>query len=349
MADEVKSIELTDDVKSEFASKFKLEDVENTEQKTAEELATEQAAIDAASEAAKTEAAKNKEGKKEGEGDEGEGDEPKTPIAALIKDYGYTVEDFKDVDITDDSIEGIKKFNSIRDNLVKTAAVKELFEADPDLQDLLDHKKQGLSIDSWKQKKQAETFNIEFKEEDIDEMSDFMTKVYVGKGINEKRAKILVEGLKDDNELYSESKKEAAEIKENINKNADARIKAEKAEIAANEEENKKVVAQVTSIIKEGNLDNVIIPEAERKDFGTFLLGDKLIEKHEKLTLKQRMLLDYIVYKDFKVKGLEKVIEKQAASPRVRLGATGGGSGEGGTDGKEWKFDELISHVKGKT
>jgi len=352
------SLELSEDVSKEIASKFKLEEVLDID-----DAGTEKNGEDAdggGNEGGEEGAGGDGDGNKpkDGEGGEGgEGDEsgeaaPKTPIEALIKEYGYEIEDFKGLDIADDSIEGIKKFNTIRDELIKTQAINELFETDEDIKDLVAHKAKGLSIDTWKAKREAETFNIEFKDDDLEGMTGFMVKVYTHKGIPEKRAKLLVEGLKDDGELVAETKKEVQEIKANLERQAATRAAFEAEQIEQEERDAKETIKQVNSIIKEGNLDNVIIPDAERKDFSEFLLSNRLEEKHSKLSLKQRMLIDYIVYKDFKVKGLDKVAAAVAANkkvtPRVRLGQSTG-SGSDGDNATEWKWSDLKAKLKGKT
>ena len=259
----------------------------------------------------------------------------------MIKQYGYKPEDFEDIDIKDDSVEGIKKFYDKRDELVKEAAKKEFLSTDPDIEDLIKHKQEGGSIETWKAKKQAAEFNLEFKADDIDGKSNFLVDVYKQKGLSEKRAKLLVEGLKDDDELDAEVEKEAGAIKVYLQQQADQRIAAEKEVARIEQEEITKTVTQVNSIIKEGNLQNLVIPETDRKAFNEFVLSEKLTEKHEKLTLQQRLFIDYLVYKDFKVKGIEKQVATSSnkQTPRVRMSATTGG--DGGTEGKEWTLDEL--------
>jgi hypothetical protein len=340
---------LNDDDAAIIASKYQLEEVD--EQTPEQIAAAEEAAATAAAEAeaAKLAAEKANQGTEDGNEDgDGDGDEP-TPISHLIKQYGYKAEDFADIDVKDDSVDGIKKFFDKRDVLVKEAAKKELLSEDPDIEDLIAHKQQGLSIESWKAKKEAEQFKLEFAADDVEGKADFLTKVYVNRGIPEKRAKLIVEGIKDDNELDTEVGKETEVIKVAIKQQADARIIAEQVAVKKEQDEINETVTKVNSIIKEGNLDNLVIPDTERKAFNEFVLSEKLVEKHEKLTLQQRLFIDYLVYKDFKVKGIEKVVAKAAAgTPRVKMTPTAGESG--GAGDKEWKsLDELKKAIYSKT
>jgi hypothetical protein len=350
-------LNLNDETVQGIASKYALEDVDSGEN-TGGDNNEQQQQADAVAEAtrlAAEEASKEKPDNQggDGQGDKGDagedgdgdagGDEP-TPISHLIKQYGYKVEDFADIDIKDDSVEGIKKFYDKRDLLIKETARKEFLGEDPDIEDLIAHKQAGLSIESWKAKKEAESFKLEFEADDVEGKANFLTTVYVNRGVPEKRAKLLVEAIKDDNELDAEVAKETTTIKASLQQQADAKIESEKAALAKEAEDTLKVVNQVNSIIKEGNLDNLIIPETDRKAFNEFVLSEKLTEKHEKLTLQQRLFIDYLVYKDFKVKGIEKQVAKATGTPRVRMTAT---AGEGNDNGaKEWKsLDELKNAI----
>jgi hypothetical protein len=287
-------------------------------------------------------------GDDDGAGDNGDGDDNSTPLSYLANVYGIDLEadeDFKDLNLADDSIDAIKSFYDKRETKVKQAAVQELFEAAPVIKDLIEHLENGGSISTWKEEQVTKEFKLEFAADDIDGKAAFMIQVYKDKGISEKRAKLLVEALKDDNELDGEVEKEASAIKQQREQSVADKKKAEQAAYQQEIENTKKVVETVSGIVKKGALINgFVIPEQERKDFNQFILSDKLTEKYEALSYEQRLFMDYMLFKDFKVKALE---AKQVATttnnkPRVTLKSNSGEGNSGSKkDPKQISFEEL--------
>jgi len=103
--------------------------------------------------------------------------------------------------------------------------------------------------------------------------------------------------------------------KENLGKthkaNVDAKVKAEEDALKQQEEENRQVIAQLDKIITTNSFNGSQIPVADVKAFKDAMFrpvnqnGDTLMDvKRSKLNLEQRALIDYIIFKDFKVTGL---------------------------------------------
>lgn len=261
----------------------------------------------------------------------GNEDEPETPLAILAKQYGYDAKDeiFKDLDLEDDSIETITEFYNRREAVVQQSAINELFETIPEVKDLVTHLQQGGTVATWKEVKQAEEFNLDFAKEDIEGKTKFLMNVYKEKGLSEKAAKRAIEALIDDDELDSEVTANATKLKETMSAAAKAKADAELAQAKKDEEESIKVVNQVNNIVKTGKLSNAVIPDTERKSFNEFVLSPKLNEAYEALTLEQRLFIDYMVFKGFKVPGLVKTEAPKGEAKRVTIkskGSDGGGN-----------------------
>lgn len=272
-------------------------------------------------------------------------DDSDTPLSYLTKAYGINVEeddDFKDLDLSDDSIDAIKTFYDKREGKVKQEAIKELFDSAPIVKDLIEHLQNGGSISTWKEEQQVREFNLNFEEDDVDGKSDFMIEVYRQRGISEKRAKLLVEALKDDNELDLEVEKEVKAIKDSREKEVNFKKEQEQKLFLEQQKEIEETVKTVSNIVKQGKLTNgYVIPESERKEFNQFILSESLSDKYEKLNFEQRLFLDYLVFKDFKIKALES--RQQPNQPnvtRVKLKSEGGG-GSGGRKGDSLSLSEL--------
>jgi hypothetical protein len=256
-----------------------------------------------------------------------------SPLSYLAKTYGINIEedeDFKDLDLNDDSIDTIKKFYDKREEKVKQSAVNELFEAAPIVKDLIEHLQKGGSISTWKEEKAIDEMDLSFEDKSDEEKTQFLIDVYKQKGISERRAKLLIEALKDDDEFEDEVEKEANRIKQALSEKINAKKQAEYEEQQRRQKEIEETVKTVTDIVKKGKLvNNYVIPESERKEFNNFILSEELGKKYQNLTYEQRLFLDYLIFKDFKIKGLEnKQIQQSAGSPRVKLKSEGGGSGK---------------------
>jgi len=281
---------------------------------------------------------KGKQENNKGKGDDDGEHEEDSPLSYLAKQYGVDLEedeDFKDLDLSDDSVDTIKTFFDKRENKVKQQAINELFEAAPVVKDLIEHLQKGGTISTWKEEQQVKEFNLTFEEDDIEGKSNFLIDVYKQKGLTEKRAKLLVEALKDDDELDSEVEKEIKTIKTTREKEVLAKKQKEEDDWKAEQKAIAETVEKVSNIVKKGTLiNNFVIPEQERKQFNEFILSEDLSNKYEKLSYEQRLFMDYMVFKDFKLKALE---SKAAApstrgnKPRVTL-KSGGSSGSGKKD-----------------
>lgn len=281
-----------------------------------------------------------------GAGGEGSGDNDSagnnsssTPLSYLVSKYGVDLEndeDYKDLDLTDDSIEAIEKFYGKREEKVKLSAVQEFMEEVPEVKDLVEHLTKGGSIKTWKQQQEAKELSIEFDKDDIDGKANFMLEVYKAKGIPEKRAKLLVEALKDDNELDSELETEVTAIKADRKQKADLDAKREIEQAEAARKANEEVVTKISGIVKQGKLVNdYVIPESDRKTFNEFIFSEELPKRYETLNYEQRLMIDYIIFKDFKIKALEtKIVDNSGVNKtKVRIGSSGdGGSGAGSKD-----------------
>jgi len=93
--------------------------------------------------------------------------------------------------------------------------------------------------------------------------------------------------------------------------NVEAKIKAEEAQIEQDRVTAQKEINAVREMITKNDINGTSIPAGDIKAFSDAMFkpvnaqGDTLMDvKRNKLTLAQRALIDYIVFKDFKVTGL---------------------------------------------
>lgn len=348
---------VSDEMAELMGQKFPLDEVDEngkTIDKTGgDELTEEQK--QAAKDAADAEAAKGvdktftiKTNPNATDDDDTTGDETQTPIEYLLAEYGLEGdEDFKDFDVKDGSVANIQKFYAKREEVIKKQVEAELFQSDEDLKSLAEWKKAGKSVASWKATQEAENFNFEIKKEDIEGQEKIVRNHYKDLGLSEKRINALIEQAKDDDELFAEAEKVVAEVKATLKANAAAKAKQEEdaAKVAAKEKEDS--INLLTGIIKGGKLDNrLVIPEKERADFNKYIFSAAREEKWSKLTPEQELLMEYILFKDFEVKGVEK---KAPVVGNVGTGQRKAPLANRGADNdtvEEMSFEELRSKAR---
>lgn len=131
------------------------------------------------------------------------------------------------------------------------------------------------------------------------------------KGNSAEEIDIMLKHYEDKGVLYDKSVEAQKGLDVKYKANLDAKLAAEKAAIDAEEAENKATFTKVISMIDSNNFGGVSIPAEDIKVFKEAMTkvideeGHTVMDyKRAKLTLEQRAMLDYFVFKDLKVPGL---------------------------------------------
>lgn len=220
---------------------------------------------------------------------------------------------------------GVDGLKALAQDLVPTLAQK-LFvnslASIPHMKEFYEHVTAGYSIDTFLDKNIKPKFEtIEVKE--VDELADEATKTKATENYKEiLRMNLSQKGLSSDDieamidlhlakgSLYEKAKAAKEELVKNHKASIDAKIKAEEDRIANELKAQEEVFKAAQKIIDSNNFGGLSIPVTDLKSFKEAALvadrdGYTLIDrKREKLTLEQRLLIDYLVYKDFKGIGL---------------------------------------------
>jgi hypothetical protein len=198
------------------------------------------------------------------------------------------------------------------------------FDSVPYMKDFYNHvivEKRG--IETFLEKNQQPVYK-NFKIEQITDTHDDTAKAkitdsykqvvkldYASKGIDDDTIKTLIELHEDKGTLFEEAKKAFNNLDTKHKAGIDAKLKAEQALIQKREDDSKKVIAELSNIIDKNDFNGLSIPPTELKAFKDAVLrpvdeqGHTLLDyKAAKITLAQQAILDYIIFKDFKVTGL---------------------------------------------
>lgn len=260
-----------------------------------------------------------------------------------VVDYLRTTEGITDP--FENSVEGLVQLVNKVKETASDIKLKEKFTQRPILAQLDKHLEDGKSIESFFQVQQINANKIEVPKLTGDDKLDAQNKVYYkdvivanlrASGLNDKQVARIIDSSELENSLYED----AVEAADSWNKRQDARAaqvtQQEEEYIRKQVEDTKKTIEDITNIVTKGTINNSVIPANERQSFLDFLIktDDKgMAERDRKLAdlpLDKYLLFDYLLFKNFDVKGLQPVAPK--VQPITTLNKMTGGGGSSGNE-----------------
>jgi hypothetical protein len=254
----------------------------------------------------------SKEGNPKDEGNES-GDDPDNSegdseseislFHQLNEEFGIELEDeFKE------DYDGIKGYVQKVGSELATRQLNELFERFPVAAELIDYMASGGDPQKFFESGIPDMSNLTLTEENESMQEKVMRMKLRDDGFEEADITERIEAYKSAAMLYKESEAALKILKKRQeNETEQMRREREEAERLQNEEYNR-FVANTSEVIKKGTLANVQIPEKEKKAFLEFIFRpvDKTGRtqrelQREKLSLEQRLELEYLVYKGLNI------------------------------------------------
>lgn len=274
-----------------------------------------------------------------------EGDDKEVTVIDQLKTlYGVT-------DEFENSIEGLQKFVDTLTPKQAEKVLEEKFTKYPVMRELEAHLEAGKSLESFFNVKQVETSKLPIYKLTGDDKKDAETKAYFKDvikangaelGLTEKQVSRMIEA----GELEGSLEEDYKEAVESWNGRRDVQAKQlsqqEEQQRLADIEEQKQVVTKINTLIDAGTVGEAIIPKAEREEFKKFQLlqDDKGVTARDKaigaLSLEKSLLIDYLIFKDFKIKGLTfapSKVQQLADLNNKRAGTVVGGNGGNAAEG----------------
>lgn len=262
-------------------------------------------------------------------------------VVTLQKKSGYTLLDENNKPkVYEDTEEGILEMATDIAVLKANEAQKKYFEMFPDVREYAEFRQRGGNKADFF-KRQAESWsNVKFDAKNEDLCKNVL-RATLSKTMNKEQVEDTLQLYKDTGKLegygktaYDNLVKEEVEFK-----------KREKETFERQEAENTQKVEQYWNetheVIKKGNLNNIIIPEADRDGFFKYISEavddngrSQAIVDRQKLPREQLLQLEYLQYKGFNLKGLIEAAAKTERARTLRSKMTGGnqsgvGDGEG--------------------
>jgi hypothetical protein len=223
----------------------------------------------------------------------------------------------------ENSPDGLKQLTKdITPILVQKQFIEALQQV-PYMKEFYEHVTSGKSIDTFILGNTKPAFeNIELKEVDeftpeedkakaINNQKKVIELAFKEKDLSDDDIKNFLDLYEANGKLFEKAKVALDSLKKNHKAKIDAQIKAEEDRIKAEQEEIAELAKQAEAIIEKNDFDGLSIPTADIKAFKDAVFkpvdqkGNTAIDyKRAKLTLGQRLLIDYLVMKDFKNIGL---------------------------------------------
>lgn len=214
--------------------------------------------------------------------------------------------------------EGVKQLANDLAPMVAEKLLLNTLQQVPGAAELFQHLREGKSVDTYLTKSATPAFEgIEIKDAEgvedqaikdklISNQKAILEMGYKAKGIKDKDIKGLIDLKEAAGELFEAAKETKKELSDAHKASVQVQLKAEEDRIKADEEANAKIITDIRGILSKNDFAGVAIPADKIKGFEAAVLNtDKdgytaLDYSRAKLTLGQRLLIDYIVYSDFK-------------------------------------------------
>jgi hypothetical protein len=265
-----------------------------------------------------------------------EDDDSESIYSSLNKTFGYDIEgEF------DETVDGIAEYTKQVAVKMAESEVQQLFEAYPDVKEYLDFRLKNGDPKAFFEK----SFNdVDYASLTIDEDNESLQEKIVKEdlkkqGYSSDEIEEFVSDYKDSGLLYKMSNKSVKKLVEYQKKEKETLIQEQTKLEQQRQEETKKMVNSIETVIEKGDLKNIIIPESKRKNFKEWLLkpdtsGKTQREKQlESLSWEEKLQLEYMMFSGFNLKDLvqkearklniDRLKEKSKANQTPRLAGSG--------------------------
>lgn len=146
----------------------------------------------------------------------------------------------------------------------------------------------------------------------IDNLKTLIKMDFTNKGVPEDDIAGMIQLYEANGSLYEKGKAAKDNLSKAHTAQVDAKIKEEEARLQVEEQKVQADIKKVDEMITKNDIAGIQIPAADIRPFKDAMLrslnaqGRTLMDdKREKMTLEQRVLLDYLIFKDLKVTGLQ--------------------------------------------
>lgn len=235
-------------------------------------------------------------------------EDPADLFSQLNQEFGFEFEEGFEEDY-----DGIKTYMGKASEELAKRQLEELFTQYPAAAEFFDFLTKGGSEEQFFNYKQN---TVDFKNLTIAEGDEAMQERIIRMkltedGFDEDEIKAKLESYKSAVLLEGEAKSALKVLKKRDESRQQEMLRQQEEEAIASQREYQELISSTQNIVKKGVLQNVQIPEKEKKGFVDFLFAPvdktgktKRDVSRETLTLEQKLELEYLVYKGMKLNDL---------------------------------------------
>ncbi len=235
------------------------------------------------------------------------------PAVNQIRDhFGY--EDLAKEDLPN-TVEGIIELTEKVAEIRSGEKLNKIVAKFPEVAQLIQHRVDGKSLDTFLQTnaRTPDFEKIELTKENV-EANKEMYRIYLTQSkIPPGDIATLLQAAEDagEDDLLSKAKAGQTAMVTAFKAEVAVDVATEEAQVTAQKAQQQKAWAEINTILKSGEIIGNKIPLVEMREFEKAMKEDlgegstKVETLYDTMPMERRMLLDYIVWKDFKVKGFD--------------------------------------------
>lgn len=183
------------------------------------------------------------------------------------------------------------------------------YKSTPVVNELIEWFKKGGDLESFKLKPTRYDYS-DINLEDLETQKEIIRQLRISEGEDEEVVEEEISYLEQGGRLRDRATKGLARLdKANEKEVNDFNAQVEQ-DLQQQQESINNVWKEVETTINKGTISGFVLPKEELKSFSTYILRDTkgvsvAEQKRNTLTIEQQLLIDYIIMKDFNVKGLK--------------------------------------------
>lgn len=224
-------------------------------------------------------------------------------LTSRVKEIGYELPE--GVSFTDDT----DGFLDLAKTVAKQMRAADEKADDPIVQEVRTYLANGGDINKYFENKVSFANLLNVNNDSPDDDKRLVVKEFLKKTISDpETVEFTYQSIIDSGKLEEQFQKASKGLKTIDQKEKERLTQLQELQRQQHEQEIAEVNAKVTNIVKNGKVGDFVIPEAERENFRKFLIGDfdgrgnaERLYAYQKLSLEDRVKLDFFVYKGLNV------------------------------------------------
>ena len=255
------------------------------------------------------------------EPDEGNKDESddESIVNELKQKYGF---DFEEKQF-EESVDGIYELSLAAAEKLAENQINDFFKQMPDVAEFAEYRMNGGDpgkfFETMNQTKDYSQVSI--TEDDTATQRHIVEELLKRQGFDDESRGAMLETLSKSGAMFDQAKAALPILSKLSAKDKQSLIEQQKQQAIQMEEQRKKELNEIQGIVKTGNFKGIQVPEAEKNKFSQWLFQPGKDGKtgrnsaREQMTLEDKLALEYLVYKGFK---LDDLIQKRVANAKAK-------------------------------